>query len=65
MILNDRLLNAKELAGYFGVSRGTIVNWKKRGMPFLKICTNVRYDLTAVMKWVKEQQLCENRGTKK
>jgi len=55
-MLPDRLLNEKELAVYFGVSKGSIYLWKKAGMPFLRIGSNVRYDLAKVMEWVEQQQ---------
>ena len=51
----DRLLTTKELMEYFNVTRGTIINWRKEGMPYKKYGTIVRFDLDEVMEWLDKR----------
>ena len=50
----DVYLRSKDLEQKYQVSRATIDNWKKAGMPFLKIGRSVRFDETEVEKWILE-----------
>jgi len=51
----DVYLRSKDLEQKYQVSRATIDNWKKAGMPYLKIGRSVRFDEAAVEKWIHEQ----------
>jgi len=47
-------LRSKDLEQKYQVSRATIDNWKKQGMPYLKIGRSVRFDEAEVEKWIRE-----------
>lgn len=50
-----KLLTTKELSEYLSVSRWTINDWRKAGMPFLKLNRVVRFELDKVMQWLEEE----------
>jgi phage terminase Nu1 subunit (DNA packaging protein) len=50
-----KLLGNKEMQEIFGVTRYTLLNWRKKGMPSVKVGGLIKYDLDAVEKWVEEQ----------
>ena len=48
------MMTKKELAEYLKVTTMTIDRYMAKGMPFIKLPTGtVRYELDAVMDWVK------------
>lgn len=47
------LLTEKELSAKLKVSRHTLINYRKMGMPFLRIANRtVRYDWDKVYQWL-------------
>lgn len=50
-----KLLTSKDLEEHLSVSRWTIIDWRKSGMPFLKLNRVVRFDLDKVMEWLEEE----------
>ena len=46
-------LRSKDLEQKYQVSRATVDNWKKAGMPYLKIGRSVRFDEKEVEKWIR------------
>jgi len=50
----DVYLRSKDLETKYQVSRATIDNWKKQGMPYLKIGRSVRFEENEVEKWIRE-----------
>ena len=50
----DVYLRSKDLEQKYQVSRATIDNWKKQGLPYLKIGRAVRFDEAEVEKWIRE-----------
>ena len=46
-------LRSKDLEAKYQVSRATIDNWKKAGMPYLKIGRSVRFDEAEVETWIR------------
>ena len=57
-LIRSRLLDERELAERLGVSVSTVRNWRYtcQGPPVQKVGRSVRYDITAVEKWLDEQQ---------
>jgi excisionase family DNA binding protein len=49
----SELLTVKDLEKFFKVSRQTIYEWRKQGMPFRKIGRSIRFDMAEVDAWVK------------
>jgi excisionase family DNA binding protein len=49
----DVYLRSKDLEAKYQVSRATVDNWKKAGMPYLKIGRSVRFDEAEVEKWIR------------
>lgn len=49
------LLTSAELAKYFKVTEQTIYNWRKEGIPSIKIGREYRYELGKVMEWLRKR----------
>ena len=49
------MINKKELAEFFKVSLGTIDNFMRDGMPYMKIGKSVRFDKEKVIEWFKNK----------
>jgi excisionase family DNA binding protein len=57
----SELLTTLELAEKLKVTRQCIYNWRKQGLPALKIGRAVRFDLQAVNEWInKHNEAGEN-----
>jgi excisionase family DNA binding protein len=54
--VNNRLLTIIELMEVLKVSRGTINNWRKKGMPYLKGEKSVRFNESDVMEWLNAKK---------
>ena len=48
-------LRSKDLEQKYQVSRATVDNWKKSGMPHMKIGRSVRFDEGEVEKWIRNR----------
>jgi phage terminase Nu1 subunit (DNA packaging protein) len=50
----ENLVTAKVICNKFSISKRTLCRWKNEGLPSIQLSYNmVRYDLEAVMNWVK------------
>lgn len=47
------LLTDDELAQYMRVDKRTLFEWRKLGMPFMRVAMRYRYNLPAVLLWIK------------
>jgi len=56
MINVAKLLTNRDLAEYLQVSSMTLSRWRKEGLPFINIGTQIRFELEPVMKWLKENK---------
>jgi len=45
-------LTSKDLEKKYQISRSTVDNWKKEGLPHIKIGRSVRFDEAEVDKWI-------------
>lgn len=50
----ERYLTQKEIIEIFGVSRQTIYDWRKNGMPYFKIKRLIMFKMSDVEKWMKQ-----------
>lgn len=48
-----KFLTVEDVAEMLQVTRTTIYNLKKKGLPFIKIGKNIRFDRDEVIEWVK------------
>lgn len=48
-----KFLTVEDVAEMLQVTRTTIYNLKKKGLPFIKIGKNIRFDRDEVIAWVK------------
>ena len=53
---NKKYINADELSEILKISKSTIKNLQKKGMPCLKINRLIRYSYSDVYLWLKAQQ---------
>lgn len=51
-----RFLTIEQVAEMLQVTRTTIYNMKKKGLPFIKIGKNIRFDEESVVQWVRSNQ---------
>ena len=50
------VLNLKELCEFLSMSRATIYNLKKEGLPYYKIGKAIRFTRNDVLEWLKKYQ---------
>ena len=50
------LLTTDQLAEYLQVTNQSIYNYKKQGMPYVKVGSNYRYEVEKVLNWMKEKE---------
>lgn len=48
-----KFLTVEDVAEMLQVTRTTIYNLKKKGLPFIKLGKNIRFDQDEVVAWVK------------
>lgn len=48
-----KFLTVEDVAEMLQVTRTTIYNLKKKGLPFIKLGKNIRFDEAEVVDWVK------------
>ncbi len=51
-----KFLTIEEVAEMLQVTRTTIYNLKKKGLPFIKLGKNIRFDQEEVVNWIKGKQ---------
>lgn len=54
-MLDEKLLDMKELQELLGVTRQTIYRWIDKGLPRIKVNTRVRFNKAEVEKWIMDQ----------
>ena len=54
--MDKEILTSEELSELLKVTRGTLNNWRKKGMPYLKGDRAVRFNKSEVMKWINESK---------
>lgn len=54
------LLTTKEMIEKLKVSRTTLYLWRKKGLPFKRIGTQIRYDVHEVEEWIEENNMFDN-----
>ena len=54
-----KYLTVEDVAEMLQVTRTTIYNLKKKGLPFIKLGKNIRFDQDEVVKWVKSNSMTE------
>ena len=59
MYSDIKFLTVEDVAEMLQVTRTTIYNLKKKGLPFIKLGKNIRFDQDEVVKWVKSNSMTE------
>ncbi len=54
-----KFLTVEDVAEMLQVTRTTIYNLKKQGLPFIKLGKNIRFDEEDVIKWVRSNRQVE------
>lgn len=55
-----KFLTVEDVAEMLQVTRTTIYNLKKKGLPFIKLGKNIRFDQDEVVAWVKSNSRTDN-----
>jgi excisionase family DNA binding protein len=53
MSTDVKFLTIDDVSEMLQVTRSTVYNLKKRGLPFIKLGKNIRFDQKEVVDWVK------------
>jgi len=56
-----KFLTVEDVAEMLQVTRTTIYNLKKQGLPFIKLGKNIRFDQQDVIDWVKSNTQTEDK----
>lgn len=59
-----KYLTIEDLIEMLQVTRSTIYNLKKKGLPFIKIGSNVRFEQTEVINWLNSNHSKETETDK-
>jgi len=59
MSADIKFLTVEDVAEMLQVTRTTIYNLKKRGLPFIKLGKNIRFDEAEVVEWVRSNSRSE------
>jgi excisionase family DNA binding protein len=54
-----KFLTVEDVAEMLQVTRTTIYNLKKQGLPFIKLGKNIRFDQEDVIDWVRSNRQVE------
>lgn len=54
-----KFLTVEDVAEMLQVTRTTIYNLKKKGLPFIKLGKNIRFDQDEVVQWVRSNTQTE------
>ncbi len=58
MSTKDKLLTTTQLSKLLNANRRTILNFAQKGMPHYRVGDKfIRYDITEVKQWLREQQI--------
>ena len=56
MIGIEEYITTKELCEWLKISHNTANNWRRKGLPHVRVGNTVRYDREEVKKWMQEQE---------
>jgi len=63
--MRGNLVKANAVCEKFNISKRTLCRWKNEGLPSITLSYNiVRYDLEAVMEWVKSKKVLSTGADK-
>lgn len=51
----ENYITTKELCDWLKISNNTANNWRRKGLPYIRVGNTVRYDKEQVQKWLSEQ----------
>lgn len=54
-----KFLTVEDVAEMLQVTRTTIYNLKKKGLPFIKLGKNIRFDENEVVQWVRSNSMTD------
>lgn len=55
-----KFLTIDDVSEMLQVTRSTVYNLKKKGLPFIKLGKNIRFDQEEVIDWVKKNNQATN-----
>ena len=55
-MMSKKLIKTSELQKIFAVTKQTILDWRREGMPYYGSKRSLRYDLDEVLEWHKNRQ---------
>jgi excisionase family DNA binding protein len=59
-----KFLTIEDLAEMLQVTRTTVYNLKSKGLPFIKLGRNIRFDQDEVIEWIKNGQEASSQESK-
>ncbi len=55
-----KFLTIDDVSEMLQVTRSTVYNLKKKGLPFIKLGKNIRFDQDEVISWVRANSMTNN-----
>jgi excisionase family DNA binding protein len=59
-----KFLTIEDLAEMLQVTRTTVYNLQSKGLPFIKLGRNIRFDQDEVIEWIKNGQEASSQESK-
>ena len=53
----QELMTMKEMAEFLKVSQPTLINWRKKGMPYKRVGRGIRFEKEVALAWVEKQSV--------
>ena len=60
MASDVKFLTIDDVSEMLQVTRSTVYNLKKKGLPFIKLGKNIRFDQDEVINWVRQNNQANN-----
>ena len=54
--IDTQYITTEQLCEWLKIHKNTANNWRRKGMPYIKIGNTVRYDKEAIQKWLESQK---------
>jgi excisionase family DNA binding protein len=54
--MEEGLITTKELCEWLRISKATVSNWRKQGLPYYGKDRSLRYKKSEIMEWLDKQE---------
>jgi excisionase family DNA binding protein len=54
--MEEEFLTADELSKWLKVTRRTIDRWRKKGLPYYKVGSSIRFKKEEILQWIEQNK---------